>query len=162
MLFSRKPSIFFSKTFVSPFRAEGHLQEQWRWEWSGVPLVFFRRVWGGAVTPPSSTQEPGERRWEEGRGWPMQWVRHPEALGAAISLSFPPIGPWGYWWREILGTGSEMPLNMRVPGVSGHELRCPGDPVTTGIEPWVPYLLPHCEGSGRMGCSWGCPKFLNP
>lgn len=156
MLFLRKLSIFFSKTFVSPFRVEGHLQDQWRWEWSSVPLVFFRRVWGGAVTPPSSTQEPGERRREEGRSWPMQW-----ALGAAISLSFPPIGPWGFWWREVLGTGSEMPLSMQVLGVSGYELHCPGDPVTTGIEPWVPYLLPHLRGQGGWDAPGVVQKFLN-
>lgn len=91
----------------------------------------------------------------------MQWACHPVDLGAAISLSFPPIGPWGFWWREVLGTGSEMPLSMRVLGVSGHELRCPGDPATTGTEPWVPYLLPHLRGQGGQDAPGIVQEFLN-
>lgn len=57
----------------------------------------------------------------------MEWAHLPEALGAAISFSFPPIGPSGFWWGEVLGPGSEMPLSMRVLGVLGHELCCQGD-----------------------------------
>lgn len=91
----------------------------------------------------------------------MEWAHHPEALGAALSFSFPPIGPSGFWWGEVLGPGSELPLSMRVLGVSGHELCCQGDPATTGIEPWVPYLLPPLRGQG----GWAAPgvvwEFLN-
>ena len=86
---------------------------------------------------------------------------HPVSLGVAISLSFPPSGPWEFWWGKVLGPGSETLLRMRVLGVSGNELHCPEDQMTIGIESWVPYLLYPLwaqRGWDAPGVVW---KFLN-
>ena len=153
MLLARKPSIFFSKAFVSPPLVEGHLQGRWRWGWFKAALVVLQHGTGVLLLlPPHSS--PGRRG--EGTRLLVQGIVLSSCFLGSCHLSVLPT----LWTLGILvGKG----VRPRIWDTTSHESlgslrewtalpRRPDDHWNRVLGPLSPLSL---VGSARMGCSWG-------
>lgn len=157
MFLARKPSIFFSKAFVSPPLVEGHLQGRWRWGWSKAALVVLQHGTGVLLLlpPHRSPGRRGEGRRGEGRRLLVQGIVLSSCFLGSCHLSVLPT----LWTLGIL-VGKD--VRPRIWDTTSHVSlgilrewtalpRRPDDHWNRVLGPLSPLSL---EVSGRMGCSW--------
>lgn len=117
-------------------------------------ILFFKIIFGSTGTTGEETGGGGE---EPAYAMGLSSC----GLGSCHLSLLPTHWTLGDSGGEVLGTGSEMPLSMRVLGVSGHELCSTWGPSNSSTRALGPLPAPSLEGQGGQDAPGIVQEFLN-